>query len=137
MPFGVPGEAWVAFMEPLGAYENVKKPLVFVLFSAFGSSRGLLRSLFFVFFLFPIVFSVFPIVFAFVFRFPIVFSVSSGAIRLHECIHGRDSAPQAIIGWLLGGPGVVLVGPWRLLGRPCGRPSAPNATPVHVCAFFQ
>ena len=128
MPFGVLGKAWGAFMEPLGAYENLKKPLFFVVFSAFGSSRGLLRTLFSVFFYFrsyllsfirfPIVFSVFPIVFAFVFWSPIVFSVSSAAIWLHERIHGRDSAPQAIIGGLLGCPGVVLGGPRRLLGRP-------------------
>ena len=40
VPFGVLGGAWVALMESLGAYENVKKPFVFVVFSAFGSSRG-------------------------------------------------------------------------------------------------
>ena len=47
------------------------------------------------FFGFRSFFLFFPIVFTFVFRFPIVFSVSSGAIRLHKRIHGRDSAPRA------------------------------------------
>ena len=36
--FGIPGGAWVALMEPMGAYENIKKPMVFVVFLAFGGS---------------------------------------------------------------------------------------------------
>ena len=74
--------------------------LLRTLFSVFFDFRSYLRP----YFRFPIVFSVCQIVFAFVFRFLIVFSVSStdafsmsvftGAIRLHERIHGRDSAPR-------------------------------------------
>ena len=30
--FGILGDAWVALMEPLGGYENIQKPLVFVVF---------------------------------------------------------------------------------------------------------
>ena len=40
VPFGVLGGAWVALMEPLGGYENIEKPLVFVVFCAFGGSWG-------------------------------------------------------------------------------------------------
>ena len=32
VPFGVLGGAWVALMEPLGGYENIENPLVFVVF---------------------------------------------------------------------------------------------------------
>ena len=88
-----------------GAYENVKKPLVFVVFSAFGSSRGAPSDVVFSFFLFPIVFTsvffVFDRFFCFYDRIYVRFSVSDrffgffGRCFLHERIHGRDSAPRA------------------------------------------
>ena len=50
---------------------------------------------------------------------------------------GAPRASSGAPGGSLGGPWAFLGGPGRLLGRPCGRPSAPNATPVQVCAFLQ
>ena len=119
------GGAWGAFWGPRGglggAYgaigglmKTLKNHRCLLCFQHLEVLGGLLRTLFSVFFdfrsylrpyfRFPIVFSVCQIVFAFVFRFLIVFSVSStdafsmsvftGAIRLHERIHGRDSAPR-------------------------------------------
>ena len=49
------------------------------------------------FFRFPIVFFVFPIVFATVFRFSIVFSVFFGGCFLHERVNRRDSAPRGSV----------------------------------------
>ena len=87
--------------------KTLKKRLFLHCFQHLGVLGGLLRALFSVFFdfrsylrpffRFPIVFSVFPIVFTSVFRFPIVFSVFFGFLGrcfLHERIHGRDSAPR-------------------------------------------
>ena len=38
VPFGVLGGAWVSLMEPMGGYENIEKPLVFVVFWCLGAS---------------------------------------------------------------------------------------------------
>ena len=107
VPFGVLGGLGWPLWSHWVAYENVKKTLVFTLFSAFGSSwrapSGVVFSFFdFRSYLLPFFsvsdrFLVFPIVFTSVFRFPIVFPFFFGFLGrcfLHERIHGRDSAPR-------------------------------------------
>ena len=91
-------------------YENVKKRLVFILFSAFGSSWRAPSGVVFSFFRFPIVFTtVFSVsdhFFCFFDRMYVRFSVSDrfffffgflGRCFLHERIHGRDSAPRGSV----------------------------------------
>ena len=88
--------------------------LLRALFSVFFDFRSYLRP----FFRFPIVFSVFPIVFTSVFRFPIVFSVFFGFLGrcfLHERIHGRDSAPRGSVLSATQGPRGVPGGASRCL----------------------
>ena len=92
------------------AYENVKKPLVFTVFSAFGSSWRAPSGVVFSFFRFPIVFAtVFSVsdrFFGFSDRIYDRFSVSDrffcffvffGRCFLHERIHGRDSVPRGSV----------------------------------------
>ena len=122
VPFGVLGGLGWPLWSHWVAYENVKKTLVFTLFSAFGSSWRAPSGVVFSFFRFPIVFttafSVFDRFFGFSDRIYVRFSVSDrffcfsdrihvrfsvsdrffgffGRCFLHERIHGRDSAPRA------------------------------------------
>ena len=130
--FGVLGGAWVAFMELLGAYENVKKPLVSVVFSAFGSSRGLLRSLFFVFFDFRSFFQFFRLYLHSFFGFRSFFrflrarfgstSVFTGAIRpLRPSLVGS----WEVLGWS-----------WGVLGDSLGDPVGDQARQtLRLCMF--
>ena len=67
---------------------------------------------------------------------PVVESKSLICIQV-EIHKGAPGGSQRVLGGSRGGPWTFLRGPGRLLGRPCGRPSAPNATPVQVCAFLQ
>ena len=107
VPFGVLGGLGWPLWSHWVAYENVKKTLVFVMFSAFGSSWGAPSGVVFSFFRFPIVFTtVFSVsdrFFCFSDRIYVRFSVSDrfsvffGPCFLHERIHGRDSAPRGSV----------------------------------------
>ena len=87
VPFGVLGGLGWPLWSHRVAYENVKKTLVFVVFSAFGSSWGAPSGVVFSFFPFTIVFTT-------------VFSVSDRFFVFSDRIYDRFSVSDRFFGFI-------------------------------------